>query len=197
VFFDEAGPFGRVGYIAVLDLTEPAAPVVVSYGHPGVQQAWSAAVVGDHVVGVFGNGIAVLDVSRPTEPTLVPGSQPSQGYSASGLAVSGLRAYVHTQYVGVDGRSGLVVLDLANLPALVELGFLPLMGDASPPAPFGDRAFVIERERRPDGANMLHAVDVAEPATPRSIAQAELVGPLTGAAASAGSVFAVSNTGRL
>jgi hypothetical protein len=122
---------GNLAYVAdldsvlmVVDITDRAAPVVLgSVGKTGGENGVALAVSAPYAyVAVEADGMYIVDVSQPTNPTTV-GIFP--GAYAKDVATSGTRAYV------ADQDFGLRIVDVSNPAAPVLRGSTAMAG------PFG------------------------------------------------------------
>jgi hypothetical protein len=134
--------------LQVLDISDPAAPVIIS----SVAIPCNGIAVAGSYAYVLGNGLQVLDISDPAVPVIV-GSVDAGGY---GVAVAGSYAYV--------AGDGLQVIDISD-PTLPEI-----VGTSSPMdmplavAVSGSHAYVADREVG------LQLVDVSDPTSPTIVA---------------------------
>ena len=141
--------------LVVLDVADPAKPVVVGQTGvlPGVVQ--DVAVAGDYAyVAAAYSGLRIVNVSNPAAPT-------EAGYcdtpgTAYGVAVAGNYAYV-------ADYSGLRIVNVSNPVAPTEAGYYDAPGNAVDVAVAGNYAYVA------GGSFGLRIVNVANPAAPTQV----------------------------
>ncbi|KAB2958263.1 MAG: PQQ-binding-like beta-propeller repeat protein [Thermoanaerobaculia bacterium] len=164
--------------LVIVDVSDPGAPVQISYSGTGSGSGpRDLAVAGSLVyVAASGPGLVVLDVSNPQNPVLV--GQYSQ-HAVSDVALVGDRAFV-------VGWTGFRVLDVADPSNPVEIGTLP--------AAVGERvAATAGLAAAGAWASVgVELLDVSVPATPVSIWSFDAPGPVAGVAISGASVFLAS-----
>lgn len=134
------------------------------------ERALGIAVQGDYAfVGACAAGMAVVDISNPTDPQLVatsdwqPGSQSCDGQ----VVIEGNLSFV------VDPGHGVVVFDVANpsaphAPGLIDV-FHNLVGGV---AAAGDHVFIVDSQVIPG----LHVAQVSDPASPEIVGWAAISG---------------------
>ena len=110
-----AGALGGTRWLAVIDVTDPSAPVKVGSLD---DVDGDIALDGGYAYIAEGNGLRVIDVSTPTAPAEVGFLEGAGG----AVAVAGSSAYVTYGSGGHIGSGGLVVIDVSNVSAPVELG---------------------------------------------------------------------------
>ncbi len=146
--------------LAVVDVRNPAAPVLVATVHARATGAAGSSPVRD--VAVQGQvaylaagdaGLVIVEVPEPAAP-----------HQLAALAAPGIRAFT----VGVEGSlavlggdGGLAVFDVRDPRNPSRLGFLPLAEPVLDVAISGDSALLVS------GAGGLRVVDLTDPALPR------------------------------
>ncbi len=149
--------------LTILDVTTPAAPVVVGISPPTPDLIYGVAVSGNYAYLANNKaGLTILNVANPAAPVLA-GSVNTPG-SAYGLTVAGNYAYV------ADHTSGLRVINVANPAAPSEVGFYDTPGAAYNVAVSGTTAYVA------DWIGGLRIVNVANPAAPSEIGSYAIAG---------------------
>ena len=141
------------GGLAILDISNPAAPVRVgSYNTSG--SACGVAVMGNYAYVADGSaGLQVIDVSNPANPVRVGGCETdwyAYGY-AYDVAVAGNYAYV------ADGYDGLQIIDVSNPTNCVRVGGYYTGGIAGGVTVMGNYAYVA------DWNVGLQVIDVSNP----------------------------------
>lgn len=140
--------------LVILDVSDPAAPVVVSQTF--IQgSAYSVAVAGSYAyVVLFDVGLQIVKIDDPTDPVLLGRYEVPNPSHMWGVAVAGHYAYLATQFLGLQ------ILDVADpsAPALVGSTTNPSGGYGV--ALLGNYAYVA------DGRRDLQIVDVADPFAP-------------------------------
>src|SRR5690606_31598227 len=139
--------------LAILDVTNPAAPVLAGKSQvvPGI--IFGIAVAGDYAyLAADYGGLQIVNIANPAEPVWV-GSLGLPG-PAYGVAVAGNFAYV------ADWTSGLRIVNVANPAAPVEVGLYETPGAARGVAVSGDYAYVA------DWIYGLRIVNITNPAAP-------------------------------
>ncbi|MBN2506890.1 MAG: immunoglobulin domain-containing protein [Verrucomicrobia bacterium] len=156
------------GGLAILSVTNPAAPVPVgSCDTPG--SAYGVAVAGGYAYVADGDGgLHVIDVGNAAQPVLVGGYDTS-GW-ARAVAVAGNYAYV------ADWVSGLQVIDVSNPAAPVRVGGFDTSGSAVGVAVAGRYAYIA------DGATGLQIIDVSNVAVPLPVGSCDTAGSAYGVA---------------
>ncbi len=133
--------------IVTLDVSDPSVPMLLdSYDTPNV--ARDLALSGDVAYVADGTSLVVLDVSDPTNLTLLG----TYAGNAQDVAISGNTAYV------ADGGNTLLVLDVSDPSVPTLVGSLPGIG-ADGVAVAGDVAYVASDSG-------LSSVDVSVPSSP-------------------------------
>lgn len=139
----------------IIDVSNPAVPVMLGATSPGAKIAWDVAVVGDTAYVTFAGpdsgGLAIYDVHDPARPVL---HGTSQGQPAESVDVVGDRAYVTVAGAG-HGDGGLHVIDVSDPQTPTLLG--QYASDASGVHVIGSLAYLI-------GQSGLGIVDVRNPA---------------------------------
>ena len=114
---------------------------------------YGSATVGDITyIASGGSGLAIVDISRPSMPTLL-GSVETPGY-ARDVAIAGAYAFV------ADGNSGLVVIDISDPTNPVLAKHLDTMGYARDIELTPTHAFVAE------GFAGVRVIDISDPLNP-------------------------------
>jgi hypothetical protein len=136
------GDYAYVGVglrLVILDITDPAAPVLVGQTPPLAGLARIVAVAGDYAyVADLRAGLSVVDVSDPGAPVEVGFyDTPGSPYS---VAVAGDYAYV------ADWNCGLRVVDVSDPGAPVEVGFYDTPGSAYGVAVAGGLVYVADAD---------------------------------------------------
>jgi hypothetical protein len=149
-----AGDYAYVGKrgagFSIVDISDPAMMVeVVNNGDDGAEDL---LVVGDTLWIVEGNGIRSYDVSNPEFPDTLSDIVVLPG-SSNALAIEGDIAYV------AASGSGLVIVDISDPSAPVELATFPTSANATHVAVEGTLAYVSH-------ADGLTIVNIGDPAMP-------------------------------
>jgi hypothetical protein len=149
------------GQVLALDLD----PVLGGSWSPSFPPGPAVAVAiqnGYAFVAVGSAGLAIIDVSNPSNPQRVGGYDTS-GY-ASGVAVSGNYAYVAERlWTGSNYVGSLQVIDVRNPANPQRVGGTVTGGSAIGVAVSGNYAYVA------DGTNGLQVIDVGNPANPQRV----------------------------
>lgn len=138
--------------LAVVDLADPDAPVIVGHTPPFADVIRVVALAGEIALVAGGNGgLHVVDLADPTAPVAI-------GFLATpepvqDIAVSGRRATV------AAGFAGLLLIDLANPAAPAVTGSLFMGETAQAVAVSGNYAYV-------SSGSALRVVDIRDPAAP-------------------------------
>ena len=139
--------------LAILDIANPAQPVLVGKSPvlPGL--VYAVVVSGNHAyVAADRGGLWIIDISNPAAPTTVGAyDTPNNAY---GLAVAGNYAYV------ADWVGGLRIINVANPAAPAEVGFYDTPGAARDVTVVGNYAYVA------DNGGGLRILNIATPAAP-------------------------------
>ena len=146
------------GYsLTILDISDPASPIVVGKTFPLPDIVQGVAIAGGYAYVADGDGgLRVINVSTPTNPVEV-GFYDTPGH-ANGVAVVGSYAYI------ADGGSGLRVINVSTPTNPTEVGFYDTPGSAYGVAVAGGYAYVA------DGySGGLQVVDVSNPADPTGV----------------------------
>jgi hypothetical protein len=142
------------GMLDILDISQPDDPVqrgaLYRYEISTERGVFGSLLVGGACSWESGSRLGFVDVSDPTEPEFM---RPIK-MTVSGLCMDGPLAYV------ASGSNGLLILDLSNVPEVVEVGSLAGF-DASDVAKSGDYAFVVSYT-----AGQMYVIDVSDPAVP-------------------------------
>lgn len=153
------------GGLAVVDISDPAAPLVVG-SLPWIGPATDVAVAGEYAFVAVGDmGLAVVNVAFPEAPFLettydTPGD-------AQGIVLAGTRAYI------ADGAGGLQIVDISDPLNPAYAGSCATTGAARGLFVSGATVYVAA-----DFDGGLNVVDVADPGSPALVGSCS-----TGAAA--------------
>ncbi len=165
---------------AVIDVRDPGALREIGRFYPPGGGIWAGATVDRYVYAVSANGLSVFDAGDRSAPVwLFDLPLSARGRS---LAVVGNHAYI------AAGDGGLIVIDISNPLAPVQVGANTSLGKTHLVTAAGSYAYVVTG---PDGGERrLKVVDVNNPATP--LLKGELgIDPSTrGLATTAGHVLA-------
>ncbi len=142
---------GQGPRLAILDVTDPAAPLAVGKTAPLPGIVMEVVVPGNAgpmasgyaYVADFDSGLRVVDVSDPTQPVEV-GFHQTPGH-AYGVAVAGVMTYV------ADGETGLRVVDVSDPTQPVGVGSYDTPGFAYGVAVAGGYAYVADSAGRATG----------------------------------------------
>jgi len=147
---DEAG-------LLLVDVSDPALPVVRGTSPAGVRAEGVAAVDGLALVVDPFSGLHVVDTSNPDAPFQV--AVVDVGGAAHGVTVRGQHAYVSAE------TAGLVIVDISEPAASVVVGAAPVRG--------GGRAVAVEGDIAAVAAWTigLVLVDVSDPSSPAELAE--------------------------
>ncbi len=139
--------------LAILDLSDPAAPVVIGKTEYLGSSVSALAVSGSYAyLAVGGRGLIVVNVSDPTSPYAV-GAYDTPG-SAADVVLQGTLAYV------ADGSGGLRIIDVSIPGTPNEIGTHDTPGKAYRVTMSEDYVYIA------DGSGGLRIVDVSDPASP-------------------------------
>ena len=169
--------------LAVVDVTHPAAPVVLGATIPpflGQKLAVSGSLA---VVTGAGWGMAVVDITDPFNPTPISLLSGEMG----GVAMAGQYAYVLLWVTGNPGHYDLGVIDLRVPTAPAILGRVTVAGGGGLKV-VGSLAYVAA------GSAGLQIVDVSNPAAPWIIRTADTPGAAKGVALVNGYAYVADNT---
>ncbi|WP_292350639.1 PGF-pre-PGF domain-containing protein [Methanomethylovorans sp. PtaU1.Bin093] len=147
--------------LVILDISDVAALSEVGRVS-SVSEIYGIAVSGDHACIANGeNGIAVVDVSVPSSPTIM-GSYDTDGF-ARDVAISGNYAYV------ADGI-GLAIVDISVPSSPTLAGTYDTIGFATGITVSGNHAYVADDGKAIfDGSNGIAIVDISTPSSPRQV----------------------------
>lgn len=132
---------------------EELGPLPLEYASPNI---WN--IDGRLWAGGLGTGLSIVDLSDPDRPQLV-------GWWAGVVDLTGV-AVVGNRALLTDRREGLLVVDISDLAAPVELGRLPVSGGVTSVVASGSLAFVATDRR-------VLVVDVSDPTHPRELSRIE------------------------
>ena len=153
------GSYAYIGVgprLIILDISNPALPVVVGRTQPMPGIVQDIVILNSHVYVADDNaGLRVVDISNPANPFEV-GYYDTPG-SAHGVTVSGSYAYV------ADWDAGLRVLHIADPGNPYEVGFYDTSDQASDVELSGSHAYVV------DGNEGLRVVNISNPANPYEV----------------------------
>lgn len=141
----------------VINVTDPAAPILISTID---SDAGDVEIVGDYAyLASDADGFQIVDLSDPTNPTVVSGLATSQ--FAEGIAVSGDYAYL-TDHSGVliGGDDGLHIIDISDPLNPFFIGHYSALDSAADVDLIGDYAYVISHHEA------ISIIDVSDPSTP-------------------------------
>lgn len=180
------GVSGTVGFMVSptrfwsVDMANPAAPDVVGSCalQPRDWDDWEMEAVQIMVVGSYAYvaeqdyGLEIVDVSDPSNPTVVGRWARPEGASVNDVVVSGATAFVP---LSQDGDGKLYVLDVSDPGAIELVTAYDTPGDARRIALEGTIGYLA------DGAAGLRILDLATPASPTELGSS----PIPGAGATA------------
>ena len=130
---------------------------------PGAPFCFASSVV---VVGgrafLAAEGLAILDVSEPSRPTIL-GHDLSIPVMDLALSPAGDRAFV------TDGRGELQILDVSQPHAMVSIGRYETDGRAMGVEVVGTRAYVTTARGISGGSGSLEILDVSDPSQPKRL----------------------------
>lgn len=141
--------------LVILNIANPADPIVVGQGDPLPDMVEGIALSGNYAYVAKFSGLHILDVADPSAPVEV-GSYDTP-YMASDVVVVGDYAYV------ADGEDGLRVINVADPSAPTEVGAYDTPGNAQGVAAAGNYVYIA------DGNAGLHVIDVTDPANPTPV----------------------------
>lgn len=175
--------------VHVIDVTNPAAPSVLG-SLPLASDVTDLAVEREHLFAAllsasWYGSLAILDVSDPTQPTLV-GSLADPTWFACSVAAAGGRAYLAGYMV-----PGLTVIDASNPSAPSIVASVELREVANDVAVRGGYAYVAA-----EAASLL-VIDVAGPEAPHVAGGANAPGPVRGLALGRDGVYLADSYGPL
>ncbi|WP_321416950.1 PGF-pre-PGF domain-containing protein [uncultured Methanomethylovorans sp.] len=132
---------------------------ITQYG----ESIYDVAVVGNYAyIANHENGLAIMDISDPSSPTLV-GSCDTAG-TAWDVVVSGNYAYI------ADHNGGLAIVDISNPASPVVTGTCGTTGNALGVFVSGNYAYLA------DYANGISIVDINNPSSPKLVGTYDLAG---------------------
>lgn len=146
--------------LKILDISDPVNPVLAgSYQNGG--DIHDVAVSGNYAyLAAYSDGLIILDIEDPANPDSVGGWQ--HNYSLGNIQVLG-------NYVYLTSGSQLLVLDVANPTAPLQVGLFSAPRGIADIAVQGDLAYVVY------GSGFEFAIiDISEPGSPQEIAAHEL-----------------------
>ncbi|MCU0638774.1 MAG: hypothetical protein MUF59_02750 [Candidatus Krumholzibacteria bacterium] len=148
--------------LQVIDISDPAHPVLAgTCDTPG--SAYAVAVVGDFAfVADYGSGLQVIDISNPSSPSIA-GFCDTPG-NARDIAVAGDYAFI------ADYGGSLQVIDISDPSSPSIAGFCDTPGSACGVAVAGDCAFVA------DWTYGLQTIDISNPTAPVKIGTYDTAG---------------------
>jgi len=151
------GPPGPGGYLEILDLRDPTAPVQVGLFES--RAPTTMAMIGDHAfVSDLDDGLLVVDLSNPAHPVTIGQLSISEG--AQDVRVEGSFAYVlENNRSGQPGQSGLLIIDVSDPKTPVQLSRAAIPAFAYRIASSKGFAYVA-------GSSGLHTYDVSDPMAP-------------------------------
>ncbi len=154
---DIQGDYAYVGegtQLTILDVSDPAAPVVAGKSPVLPDVVEGVAVEGNYAYVVIGyEGLSIMDVSNPSAPTVVGTLDGPGDLKAIEVVVAGQYAYV------AAGSNGLWIVDVTNPAAPTEVSVTEINGDALSLDVAGNFAYVASGED-------LFVVDVTAPEAP-------------------------------
>jgi hypothetical protein len=149
------GQYAYIGvgpHLVILDIGDPAHPVLVGQTDPLPRVVFDVAVAGNYAyVAAFISGLRIIDISNPAEPVEV-GSIEIWGNPVS-VAVVGSYAYV------VDLLAGLWIIDVSDPAVPVQVGHYSTPAMARGVAVAGPYAYLTD-----DGG--LWILDISDPEAP-------------------------------
>jgi chitodextrinase len=187
---------GHTAYVAsqefglsIVDISNPSAPVTLGAANPpfeGLDVAVSGSVA---VVDAGVTGLRVVDVSQPSTPKTVGvmTSAALGGSSVSGVAISGITAYVLVSVAGNPGHTDVVVVNVATPSAPAILGRVSVTGGTHIHV-VGTRAYVSE------GIAGFGIVDVSTPSSPKLLGSVDTPGTADDVAVSGNTAFVADNS---
>ena len=161
-----------VAALALLRTGEPArADIPVTPVGQWGGASFDVAVSGSRAYMGMGPRLVVLDISDPSNPTLI-GMSDVLPSIVQGVAISGNYAYVAARY------SGLYVMDISNPACLVRVGRCDTSDYAGRVVVQGNYAYVA------DGAAGLRVIDISNPRSPTPVGGCGTSGHANGVAVS-------------
>ena len=141
------------GSLLVIDVSDPASPVLAGHYEASASTSNDVVVKGDYAYLATGEGgIDVIDISNPSSPTLT-GSYDTPG-QAYGIAVDGNNAYV------ADQGKGLRVIDVSTPSSPAFTGAYNASGAIAGVFVKGNYAYITK------GSNGLYILDISTPSSP-------------------------------
>jgi hypothetical protein len=145
------------GYLQVVDISNPAAPVLLGNYHPGWYSMFDVAIAG-HYAYVGGDqsvGLTIVDVADPAHPTYSGGTGSTLG-EIHGVDILGNYAYL------ASFSSALWVVDVSNPAQPNVTGYLPVSTPGLNVSVIGTRAYLCTH-------GGLVVADISTPATPQKL----------------------------
>jgi len=152
--------------LTILDVTNPAKPIVLGKTIPFAGLLKDVLVVGNLAYVIEENGLHIVDVTNAAAPTL-SGFYDTPGRAAA-VSVVGNYAYV------ADGESGLRVVNVSDPANPTEVGFYDTPGIAIGIYVVGNYAYV------GDSSSGLRIVDISNPVSPAEVGFVNTVGITSG-----------------
>ncbi len=167
----------------VLDITDPADPVLLGSSPMLWDIVVAVAASGDYAYAVFGNGLGVYDVRDPSN-IMQTGIVLFEGYAAGICLADGLA------YVACSER-GLRIIDVSDPFSPTLLSTIDTPGNARAVTVNGNFAYVA------DAGNGLVVVDVSDPSSPSVSGTCSWSGTAVGVAVSGQYAYAAGESGGL
>ncbi len=162
--------------LSLLNVTNPANPVLLGFSQPFADSVQDIAVAGSRAyVAAGGAGIGIVDVTDTAHPNIL-GTWVSSGY-AEGIAVSGTTVYL------ADGPYGLRVIDASNPSNPIETGSAFTFNYAFDVAVSGNYAYLAA------GGSGLLIANIADPSHPVEVGRQETHGYAYGVAVSGSTAY--------
>ena len=158
--------YANQGGLWILDVTDPTAPVVLSW----TEHCSDADLFIDgrtaYVTDGCGSPLVIYDVTDPAAPIRLGGLSVEAGYGAQGVFV--LNGYAYLAAL----TDGLKVIDVSNPAAPVEVGSTTTGGDCRDVWAEGTHLYVA------DTAGGLKIYDISNPAAPNLVGQVPTASPI-------------------
>jgi hypothetical protein len=150
VYIGEAEEYDRFGFLKVVDISNPLAPVLLKT-HLTEGSIYDIEVRGNYAyLATFWDGLECIDLSNFSIP---PGLY-FTGNKSKNVSVSGNFAYI------ADTAGGLQIIDISQSPALTWRGSYNTSGFAYGVVVSGNYAYMA------DGSNDLQIIDISNPSIP-------------------------------
>jgi hypothetical protein len=178
-----ASALGSADKLAIIDVSNPASPVLLSE----TQMSYpTATVVGDLAYVIASSKLTILNVANPASPTSVG----SIDFSSELIALADVQVVGNLAYLAYgNGGGGLKIVDVQNPAAPVVKGAYTLPSPASSVRVSGGVAYIATKDA------MLHALDVRNPTVPAELSSYQMPDTINGIDMTGGLIYVASYVG--